>query len=291
MGNSKFKIFLKESSNQNHDLSWWLQEENQENKADVFVPSKEYLAFTLKELQLIDGLEISTYFDEENKNDRDVTKRQGVILAIMNIKKDYNNRQIIMFGSGGEINEYNLYINKIENPNENPICTVKDNYTGNGLNIRLTLMPAQFDYIAGLIKINRLERLELELLEPPGFYSSPNSDFIKVLPNSKELEVVTPENCKIKPPRLGKSYFTIYAYRHDNLTKVTEENASLEKEYEKFPEYKEILEKILNRLDSLEKYVGLPLWLFVGAFFGAFIMPWIIKVGSVIKEIIFNFFS
>ncbi|HAT9682589.1 hypothetical protein G5S93_13245 [Legionella pneumophila serogroup 1] len=287
MGDNEYKIFLKESTNQNDGHSWWLQEENIQKEAGTFTPSKEYLGFTLKELLLIDGFEISISFDEETSNDIEKNKKQGVIHATLNIIKDYKDHQLIIFGSGCEINEFHLHINRIEQPNENSACFVKGSMDG-GLSIYLTLTPTQFDNIAELIKINRLDRLELVLFEPPGFYSAPNSDYIMVLPNSKELEVVTPDNCEIKPPRLGKSYFSINAYRQDRVTKATEENDSVEDKHENFQEYKDILEKILNRLDSL---VYVPLGLFVGVIIGVFIVPWLLKVGSVIKDIIFQFFS
>lgn len=278
MDNTEYKIILEENSEQQDGYLWSLQEENKGKTISGFTPCKVYLSFSLKELLLLNWVDISTSFDEETSKEKEETQESGVIHAILNLE-DCSSFEcfdsglgLLMFGNDRKINDFYLRINITNNPNEITTCTIEGSTRDSeeskdfcgSISIRLFLKPKQFNYISDLIKNKRLERLELGLDEPPGFYSSANSDFIKVLTTSKEHEIITPDNCKITPPRLGKTYFSMRAIRQDNITEEPEENYLLDDKNENIQEYKEILEKILKKLHRIENVLAFPLWMIFG---------------------------
>ncbi|VEB35533.1 hypothetical protein [Legionella cherrii] len=275
MDNPEYKILLKENSEKKNGYFWSLQEENKGKTIEGLTPWKVYLSFSLKELLLYNWIDICTSFDEETSIDKEETEESGVIHATLNledcisIEPFKSGRKLLMFGTNSKINDFYLRINITKNSNEIAIGTVEGStrdseaskdFSGS-ISIRLFLKPKQFNYISDLIKNNRLERLELVLDEPQGFYSSANSDFIKVLTNSKEHEIIIPDNCKINPPRLSKTYFSIRAIRQDKITEEHEENNLLDDRNENIQEYKQIIEKILKKLDRIENVLAFPLWM------------------------------
>lgn len=281
MDNKKYKILLKEHSMQENGYPWSLQEYNKENPMKGFTPWKGYISFSLKNLHLTNSIYIDTSLDEETHKDKQEAKETSIIHGKLRLENYDNfndvkiNHKLIMFGSNCEINNFHLYISITENPDDIATCII-DGYTydtddppefGDSIVIKISLTSQQFNYISDLIKKNHLERLEIYLNEPDGFYSALDSDFIKILTNSKEHEVITPDNCSINPPRLGKTYFALTAFSLDDVTEKPEKNDLHDDKNEDIQEYKQLAENLLNRLDPMKGLLAFPLWIIITILF------------------------
>lgn len=306
MDNTEYKILLKENSEHKNGYLWSLIEEGNDNVGKELTPWKGFISFSLEDdLWLTHSIKVGTSFDDETGKYKEENEANEAILAALLIDKCWNtethnehDQKPSMFGTNNEINGALLTIRKSKIPNNLPTCFVKgsayfDEYSSGSISIQITLMPTEFNFIAELIKINRLKGLEILLRDPPGFYSAPDEDYIKVLTDSKMHKVETHDNCKITPPRLGTAHFSISAYRRDIVKLDCEESDSLDdtNKDENIQEYKQMHEKLLNRLERLEVRVGLPIWMIVGGLFGVYILgPALLEIGPIIKNIFLHFF-
>ena len=124
-----------------------------------------------------------------------------------------------MFGTDRTISNFDLYIEKLDDQEEQEGCTVwgsprrtledhiDDETFDDCVTFRLSVRPEKFARYTAQISASAVDEAIFRVGEVAGFYSpwspSISTNEIKVLTRDKEHKIELPSSCAISPPRLG----------------------------------------------------------------------------------------
>lgn len=304
------KIVLSEESEYKSLYSWSLQELDKSGQKIGLdqIPWAWSLYFTASEFLSSYSLVVK---DEPTKEKEHISaKLHPGICRDGKWKRDVS---YSMFGTARRIKSFELCISKIEENKDNkdnkdskkchiwgsPSYTTEIDFrnetTEDIVIINLYVSDQQFYKLVDLIKLGRIDILEIRLNGVSGFYSewSPaiSTNHIKILTDdSKDQKVIMKDGCKIEPPRLGAvGEFNITAIQRHKLNPKQDvgiidvdqlfeepENEDLdEQNEEKSPDKNTlILTQLVRNEEALNK-LSTPLWLIFMAFCALLIKFWI----------------
>ena len=235
------KIRLSENPEYNSLYPWSLQEinEKEEKVGNDQIPWSWSLYFTASELRH------NYSVDVEKPNESDIDENTGrpqeneVITAILRsgaCKNGLLEDKVFysMFGTDRMINQFELQIHKSEESSYREKCHMwgcvsytseidfRNYTTEDTVIIYLSLSPQRFEKITKLINDRCVDTLQICLSGVSGLYSewspSISTNYVKILADTKDQEVITQDGCQIDPPRLGDVYkFDMTVIQHHKL--------------------------------------------------------------------------
>ncbi len=287
------KIRLSEDSEYRGLYPWSLQEinENGEQVGKDQIPWAWSLYFTATELSQNYSVDIEKSYKLGINEITGLTQENEVITAVLKGSLE-DNISYSMFGTARVIHQFGLRIHKLEENSDLEKCCVwgcasytseidfKYSTTNDVVIIHLYLSVQRFKKIAKLINAGGVDMLQVCIRGVSGFYSewspSISTNSIKILPDSKDQEVITQEGCQIEPFRLGDvSDFdmTVIQYhklnakhklRSNNMDEPFEDSTDCEnspiKEESFWNKTPSILAQLTRNEAVLTKLV-LPIWL------------------------------
>lgn len=247
------RVILSQDSEHKGLYDWLLKEVDRDGNQVGFdqIPWPWSLSFTARDLVLTEALVIisGTRPNDDSgdaNTERTVQRRQSIRATLLPLKAGHFDRtEFSMFGTSRLISKFELYIYELQATDGEEKCVATGNvsYTyENDFDLRTTDDAVAFNLFvrsdtfaryAKRVSASSVDEVVLQLGGVSGFYSewspSISAYSIKVLTDSQEQKVQTPEDCSIRPPRLGEVVETnLYFHRVVRLEQAEAEKARVE---------------------------------------------------------------
>lgn len=223
------RVILSEESEYKNLYDWSLKEIDGDGKqvGRDLIPWAWGVSFTARNLVLTETLSLSSEMlssssdDGDSNTKREATKRQSIRATLRPWDLEpYCQTGFSMFGTGRALSKFDLVIYKLQEGDGEERCVAwgsvsytseidfREDTTDDVLIFNLFICSDRFARYAERIAGRTVDEVVFRVRGVAGFYSdwSPSitADSIKVLTNSEEHKIQNPDDCTIKPPRLGE---------------------------------------------------------------------------------------